>query len=104
LPRSGTDPPSSSAICFPILLEALAPPLEKTGLAMGGRRALSFSDSRQGTARLAAKMQQEAERTLTRAFLYHAVQEQRGLAPEVAQRRSTSSLCIAAMRKPLRMK
>jgi|SRR5271165_126282 len=62
----------------PPLLEALAPPHGKSGLPMGGRRALSFSDSRQGTARLAAKLQQEAERTLTRAFLYHAVQEGRG--------------------------
>ena len=63
---------------LPLLLEALAPPIEKSGLPMGGRRAIGFSDSRQGTARLAAKLQQEAERTLTRAFLYHAAQEQRG--------------------------
>jgi len=67
---------------LPMLLEALAPPLEKPGLPMGGRRALSFSDSRQGTARLAAKLQQEAERTLARAFLYHAVQEGRAPAGE----------------------
>ena len=62
----------------PLLLEALAPPLGPPGLPLGGRRALSFSDSRQGTARLAAKLQQEAERTLARAFLYHAVQEAPG--------------------------
>ena len=67
---------------LPLLLEALAPPIEKSGLPMGGRRAIGFSDSRQGTARLAAKLQQEAERTLTRAFLYHAAQEQRGPAGE----------------------
>ena len=63
---------------LPILMEALAPPLDQPGLPMGGRRALSFSDSRQGTARLAAKLQQDAERMLTRAFLYHAVQEDHG--------------------------
>ena len=63
---------------LPILMEALAPPLDQPGLPMGGRRAISFSDSRQGTARLAAKLQQDAERTLTRAFLYHAVQEDQG--------------------------
>jgi Lhr-like helicase len=67
---------------LPLLLEALAPPIEKSGLPMGGRRAIGFSDSRQGAARLAAKLQQEAERTLTRAFLYHAAQEQRGPAGE----------------------
>lgn len=49
---------------------------------MGGRRALSFSDSRQGVARLAAKLQQDAERTLTRSFLYHAVQQGPALSPE----------------------
>ena len=63
---------------LPILMEALAPPLDQPGLPMGGRRAISFSDSRQGTARLAAKLQQDAERMLTRAFLYHAVQEDHG--------------------------
>ena len=36
-----------------------------------GRRLLTFSDSRQGTARLAAKLQQDAERTKTRGYLYH---------------------------------
>jgi len=60
---------------LPLLLEDLAPPLGEAGLPAGGRRAISFSDSRQGVARLAAKLQQEAERTLTRAFLWHAVQE-----------------------------
>ena len=36
---------------------------------------LSFTDSRQGTARFSAKLQQDAERSLTRAAIYHAVQE-----------------------------
>ncbi len=57
------------------VLEDLAPPDGAAGLPAGGRRALTFSDSRQGVARLAAKFQQEAERSLTRAFLWHAVQE-----------------------------
>ena len=60
-------------------VEALARPHPAAGRPMGGRRALTFSDSRQGTARLAAKLQQDAERHLTRAFLYHAVQEERRL-------------------------
>jgi DEAD/DEAH box helicase domain-containing protein len=77
-------PPFFLGNAIPMLLEALAAPLDQPGLPMGGRRALSFSDSRQGTARLAAKLQQEAERTLTRAFLYHAAQEDRG--PEGEER------------------
>lgn len=69
---------------LPSGLEALARPQPEPGRPMGGRRALTFSDSRQGTARLAAKLQQDAERRLTRAFLYHSVQEERG--PQGAQR------------------
>jgi len=60
---------------LPDILERISSPLEKSGLPMGGRRAITFSDSRQGVARLAAKLQQDAERTLTRSFLYHIVQE-----------------------------
>lgn len=67
---------------LPLLLEALGEPLPASGRPMGGRRAITFSDSRQGTARLAAKLQQDAERTLTRAFLYHSVQEAHGLNEE----------------------
>ena len=36
-----------------------------------GRRLLSFTDSRQGTARLAAKLQQESERNRVRGLVYH---------------------------------
>jgi DEAD/DEAH box helicase domain-containing protein len=63
---------------LPLLLEEIGESLGRPGLPMGGRRAITFSDSRQGTARLAAKLQQDAERTLTRAFLYHSVQEAQG--------------------------
>lgn len=38
-----------------------------------GRRLLTFSDSRQGTARLAAKLQQDAERIKARVLIYHLV-------------------------------
>lgn len=60
---------------IPQLLEALPRPDGIDGPApLGGRRLLSFTDSRQGTARFAAKLQQEAERGLTRATIWHAVQ------------------------------
>ena len=64
------------------VLEDLAPPAGAPGLPAGGRKALTFSDSRQGVARLAAKLQQEAERSMTRAFLWHAVQEGSQADPE----------------------
>ncbi|MBP2238681.1 ATP-dependent helicase YprA (DUF1998 family) [Sinorhizobium kostiense] len=67
---------------LPDVLERLSQPLGKPGVPMGGRRAITFSDSRQGVARLAAKLQQDAERTLTRSFLYHIVQEGQGLSGE----------------------
>lgn len=44
------------------------PPLE-------GRQLLSFTDSRQGTARISAKLQIGAERNFVRSFVYHAVQD-----------------------------
>ncbi len=66
----------------PMLTERLSSSMEQPGLPLGGRRALTFSDSRQGTARLAAKLQQDAERSLTRSFLYHAVHENVGLTQE----------------------
>ncbi len=63
---------------MPVLLEAV-PRVEGAGAApFGGRRLLSFTDSRQGTARFSAKLQQEAERNLTRAVITHAVQESGG--------------------------
>lgn len=64
------------------VLEDLVPPAATAGLPAGGRRALSFSDSRQGVARLAAKLQQESERTLTRAYLWHRVQQGSQADPE----------------------
>ena len=41
----------------------------------GGRQLLSFTDSRQGTARLAAKLQTTSERNFVRSMIYHAVQD-----------------------------
>lgn len=46
-----------------------------------GRRLLTFNDSRQGTARLAARLQQESERSRVRGLVYHiALQQGRGTA------------------------
>ena len=47
------------------------------GLPSQGRRLLGFSDSRQGSARLAVRLQQEAERNRVRSILYHALAAER---------------------------
>lgn len=60
---------------MPLLLSGMPPAKDALDKPFGGRRLLSFTDSRQGTARFAAKLQQEAERNLTRAAIWHAVQE-----------------------------
>jgi ATP-dependent helicase YprA (DUF1998 family) len=60
----------------PTMLEGVAP-TEASGqeLPADGRRLLSFTDSRQGTARFAANIETMAERGFVRAFVYHSVQQ-----------------------------
>jgi hypothetical protein len=60
----------------PILLEGVEPTKAEAGnkLPSAGRRLLSFTDSRQGTARMAAKLQIESERNFVRSFVYHQAQ------------------------------
>lgn len=51
-----------------------------------GRRLLTFNDSRQGTARIAAKLQQDAERNRVRGLVYHlTLQHGRGQAGQQAE-------------------
>lgn len=63
---------------MPLLIEAAKPSRHDHPVPFGGRRLLSFTDSRQGTARFSAKLQQDAERMLTRAIVYHSVQDRQG--------------------------
>lgn len=60
----------------PTMLEGVTPS-ERTGVALpsDGRQLLSFTDSRQGTARFAANIETQAERGFVRGFVYHAVQK-----------------------------
>ncbi len=51
-----------------------------------GRRLLTFNDSRQGTARMAAKLQQESERNRIRGLIYHlSLQHARTQPPEIEE-------------------
>jgi ATP-dependent helicase YprA (DUF1998 family) len=61
---------------MPTLLEGVSPS-SRSDLALPaeGRQVLSFTDSRQGTARFAANIETISERSYVRGFVYHAVQK-----------------------------
>lgn len=68
----------------PFLLQNAAPTLlegvsshssERQSLPGEGRQLLSFTDSRQGTARFAANIETQSERGYVRAFIYHLAQK-----------------------------
>ena len=61
----------------PTALEHTPPMRPGAGLPSQGRRLLGFSDSRQGSARLGVRLQQEAERNRVRSILYHALAAER---------------------------
>ena len=56
---------------LPTLLEFAPDGSDPANRPYRGRKLLTFSDTRQGTARLAARLQQEAERTKVRGLIYH---------------------------------
>lgn len=70
----------SAVIGTPLLLSTVIPallefcPADKNGAftkPFSGRKMISFTDSRQGTARIAAKLQQDSERLRVRSLIYH---------------------------------
>jgi DEAD/DEAH box helicase domain-containing protein len=66
----------------PTLLEGVSPVEDQEiKLAFEGRRLISFTDSRQGTARLAANIETMGERSFVRSFIYHAVQKAGAASP-----------------------
>ena len=86
--------PFALSTIVPTALEHTPPMRPGVGLPSQGRRLLGFSDSRQGSARLAVRLQQEAERNRVRSILYHALAAERKI-------RDTSELeqQIADLRK-----
>lgn len=61
----------------PVLLDSAASAAydqPANAVPIDGRQLLSFTDSRQGTARFSAKLQIGAERNFVRSFVYHAMQ------------------------------
>ena len=57
----------------PTVLEHTPPAERSHDVPFGGRRLLAFSDSRQGSARLAVRLQQESERNYVRSQLLHGI-------------------------------
>ena len=73
----------------PTVLEHTPPAEQSTDVPFGGRRLLAFSDSRQGSARLAVRLQQESERNYVRSQLLHGIAAARprvGLSKDEVQR------------------
>jgi len=58
-------------VAMPTLLEHAPPADTKQDVPFGGRRAITFSDSRQGTASFALRSEVDAERDYVRSFIYH---------------------------------
>jgi DEAD/DEAH box helicase domain-containing protein len=69
-------------VILPTLLEFAPDADEPQDLPYRGRRLLTFSDSRQGTARLAAKLQQDSERMVLRGLIYHHALPKRRIGQE----------------------
>lgn len=87
----------------PVLLEGVPsiraeePPEHE--LPAEGRQLLSFTDSRQGTARFAAKLQNTGERNYVRSLIYHAVQESTQQSNEGSDEVETLKQTIAELDK-----
>ena len=69
---------------IPVVLEGVPAQLSTPDVPLpaGGRQLLTFSDSRQGTARFAASIQTNAERNTIRSLVYFAVQDSLRATPE----------------------
>lgn len=73
--RSGAD--FFLGVSIPVLLDQLGRREEDSSEARVARRLLTFSDSRQGTARFALRAQLDAERNMIRSAVYHQVAAER---------------------------
>ncbi|WP_375446103.1 DEAD/DEAH box helicase [uncultured Fibrella sp.] len=66
--------PFYTSAIVPTLLEHIPDGSDPMRTPMRGRTLLTFTDSRQGTARIAVKMQQDAERMKARGLVYRTIQ------------------------------
>jgi DEAD/DEAH box helicase domain-containing protein len=100
-----TGAPFALSIVIPSVLELLPDFADVPArLPFRGRRLLTFADSRQGTARFAAKSQLDAERNYVRSRIYHAILDRR-VAADPSKRTQIQSqidaLRVAAESNPI---
>ena len=95
--------PFALSTIVPTALEHTPPMRKAADLPSQGKRLLGFSDSRQGSARLAVRLQQEAERNRVRSVLYHALAAERkvpdtgGLEEEVEALRESGNPALRSI-------
>ncbi|MET3464562.1 DEAD/DEAH box helicase [Variovorax atrisoli] len=83
---------------IPTLLEFCPDGELPTSRPMRGRRMITFTDSRQGTARIAAKLQQDSERNRVRGAIYlHVLDSARGADPEALAAIDNQITALAAI-------
>lgn len=68
-----------------------------------GRRLLTFNDSRQGTARIATKLQQDSERAKARSWIYHQVNKISEGANENPEISNLKSLILKAPNETIKL-
>jgi hypothetical protein len=92
-------PPFYLGVAIPILLEH-TPPFTGPSASrpFEGRQLISFTDSRQGTARFASRMQIESERSYLRSYIYHKLWSE--VHPCISVDRQLLSLLQRCSRKP----
>jgi ATP-dependent helicase YprA (DUF1998 family) len=85
------------ALGLPTILEQLPPAEQKPKeppKPAGGRKLVTFTDSRAGTARLALRGQLEAERNHVRSFVYHRLWESAGQPDAQAIEKARNDLAV----------
>ncbi|MFM7167990.1 MAG: DEAD/DEAH box helicase [Planctomycetaceae bacterium] len=72
-------------VSVPVLLQHTPASSARQSRPLSGRQLITFTDSRQGTARFAARSQREAERSYIRSFVYHKLWQSLPIAPDAAK-------------------
>jgi DEAD/DEAH box helicase domain-containing protein len=87
-------------VAIPTVLDTLPPEPRFGGMPAEGRQLLTFSDTRQGTARFAARAQLESERNYVRSNIYHTLLQ--SFRPPPAEELQAAREQIAKLEKAIR--
>lgn len=86
---------------IPTALEFSPESPDPLGSPFRGRRALAFADSRQGSARIAAKLQQDSERQRVRGLVVEALYSRSAASPSVVQAKTLELAELEAAKRAL---